>query len=754
MEWDTDGNMKSNYGMRKGALLSTMKFSLGIRTKILISASFLLAIPFMSHQYVWELENFLREGQEQSLVGTARVVATVLHERPSLFDKHRVFLPDITPGTDLYAHQIDFPIKLDGMLSDWQSYQDYTISYDSENIIEQKTIYQPSSISFEHMVGKYDGYLYAMFKVMDDSVVTREDNSLRIDRNDFLQISIINSMGQFERYIVATRESGWVNAYKLDEDKSVLTPISLETRIQGHWENTTNGYNVELRLPLSMLSNKIAFAVIDVDDPDSREIKYVLGTANPSRPDGLGTILVPSPEIERIIRGLEYSQARIWVLDRHMRVLAKSGDIFNADWVHQGIKRNKQDHSHYPNEIVETSYVLSIWRWVEKKVLLPIYYQLLTKPPEDFIDDLSNAYALEGSDIEQAMQGKPSTLWRLSSDNKAVILSAAHPIYMDDQVMGAVVVEQTTHGIRTLRNQALEKQFHLILAILVVACISIFALSSSITSRIRRLRDDTDNAIDANGKIVSVISPSKTNDEIGDLSRSFHQVLTKLSQYNHYLENMASRLSHELRTPVAVVNSSLDNLLESTSDDEKQRYISRAKDGINRLSKILNSMSEATRLEQAINDNEPEQFDLTKLLPVWIESYNHTFKDANLIMDIKMREARLSGSPEMLAQMLDKIVTNAREFKNEGTNIGIRLFEKNQKITLTISNQGPLLPENAEESLLNSMISVRASTSSEQSHLGLGLFVANIIARYHKGHLSIHNLPDHTGVIALVEFDI
>lgn len=739
--------------MNKTWLLSKLKFSLGIRSKILISASFLLAIPYMSYQYVWELENFLREGQEQTLVGTARAVATVLHERPSLFDHQAALLTDITPGTDLYAHKIDFPIKLDGMLSDWLSYQEYMISYGAKNLVEQNTVYNQSSITFEHMVGKYERYLYAMFKVTDDSVVMREKNSFRIDRNDSVQIALINSIGKFERYIVAPYESGWVNAYKLEDTRNALTPINLETRIQGHWETTQNGYNLELRFPLSMLSNKIAFAVIDVDDLESREIKYKLGTADPSRSDDLGTILFPSPEIERIIRGLAYSQSRIWVLDRHMRVLAKSGDIVDTDLLHQNINTKKKDHTSYSDDTLQIIHDKGLWAWIENKVLLPLYYQFLTKPPEDFIDDLSNAYALEGSDIEQAMQGSPSTLWRLSSDNKAVILSAAHPIYMDNQVMGAVVVEQTTHGIRTLRNEALEKQFHLILTILLVASISLFALSSSITSRIRRLRDDTDNAIDANGKIVSLNSPSKTHDEIGDLSRSFHQVLTKLSQYNHYLENMASRLSHELRTPVAVVNSSLDNLSDSASDEEKQQYISRAKDGINRLSKILNSMSEATRLEQAINDNEPEQFDLTQILPIWIESYNHTFADANLMLDMQMSIANLIGSPEMLAQMLDKIVTNAREFKHEDTSIRIRLFENNAKITLSISNQGPLLPDNATENLLNSMISVRASTSSEQSHLGLGLFVANIIARYHKGNLSIHNLPDHTGVIALVEFE-
>ncbi len=727
--------------MAKFSVLSKFKFTVGIRTKIVFFASFLLAIPYMSYQYVWELESYLRTGQEQTLVGTARAVATALHERPALFDNQSAFLSNIKPGTDLYAHKIDYPIKLDGQLSDWDDYKDKMIAYGAENLVEQSTVYTKDSLSFEHMVGQYEKYLYAMFNVQDESVLLRPDNSLRVDRNDFVQIALINATGKFQRFIVSPYQAGWVNAYELDTTAENITPVKLETRIQGQWESTSTGYNLELRFPLSMLSSKIAFAVGDVDDED-RELKYVMGTANPAQSDSLGTVLLPSPEIEKIIKGLQYSEARVWVVDKHMRVLAKSGDISSAIGI----------DSQSANETNNMPVNIGLWESLENRVLLPLYYKILTKPPADFIDDLADAFALEGRDVNQALAGTPSTLWRLTSDNKAVILSAAHPIYIDNQVMGAVVVEQTTHGIRSLRNQALEKQFHLILAIILIATASIFLLASSISNRVRKLRDDTDNAIDANGKIINLFKPSKSNDEIGDLSRSFTQVLTKLAQYNQYLENMASRLSHELRTPVAVVNSSLDNLELSDNEQDKQQYIARAKEGISRLSNILNSMSEATRLEQAINNSDPEIFDVSKVLQGCVEGYNHTYTNANIKLDVQAQDVSLKGSPEMFAQMLDKVVTNAIEFKLPDSAINIRLFFKSGNLALSVTNAGPLLPENMQNQLLSSMISVRKSTTAEQSHLGLGLFVANIIAQYHKATISINNLPDHSGVIVLFEF--
>ena len=79
---------------------------------------------------------------------------------------------------------------------------------------------------------------------------------------------------------------------------------------------------------------------------------------------------------------------------------------------------------------------------------------------------------------------------------------------------------------------------------------------------------------------------------------------------------MAARLSHELRTPVAIVNSSLENLaLNNTARPNPQNdvFIQRAQDGIKRLSLILQNMSEATRLEHTLKSHERESFDVIAL---------------------------------------------------------------------------------------------------------------------------------------------
>ncbi len=706
----------------------------GIRLKLLFLSLFLFAIPFLGYQYVWELESYLRLGQEQTLVGTARSVATALHERPALFERQSSYLSDVKPGTDLYAHKLNAPIRLDGDLTDWQAYRHLTTWYDEKYLIDPIADYQQTSLSFEHMVGQYNQYLYAMFAVLDDTVLMRPANSLRVDRNDYLQISMTTPDGAFERYIIAPYQPGWVNAYRLEDSPGSLRPQQLETRIQGNWQLTADGYQLELRFPLSMMNGGIAFAINDVDDDTLRTSNYALGTANPEQADSLGTVLVPSPEIEKILSGLEYAGARVWVVDKHMRVLARAGDI-----------QQSAGFEPLTNEPADSQFGQFLGRW-----LRPIYDTILTRPPADFVDDLQDAYALEGADIVSALQGEADSLWRLSPDNKAVILSAAHPVFINGQVMGAVVAEQTTHGIRTLRNQALEKLFNVILLVMLFGTLALFVFASRISLRIRTLRNQTESAIDQQGRIIGNFTPARTQDEIGDLSRSFHQVLDKLSQYNHYLENMASRLSHELRTPVAVVNSSLENLaMESTAPSP---YVQRAQQGIQRLSAILTSMSEATRLEQAILQEEREGFPLQEVTQGCVHGYQLAYPQHNFVLTGNSQHL-LSGSPELFSQMLDKIVSNAVEFAPPHSDIELQLSDKGPAPSLVISNSGPLLPDNMQHKLFDSMVSIRSQDNQTEPHLGLGLFIAKLIADYHHATITIANRADSRGVSVSLVFN-
>ena len=370
-------------------------------------------------------------------------------------------------------------------------------------------------------------------------------------------------------------------------------------------------------------------------------------------------------------------------------------------------------------------------------------------PSNEFIDELYAGGTVEGQHIDSALQGQPTTQFRTLPDTQTRILEAAHPIVADGEVMGAVIVDQNMNGIRTFRNQALETLFNTILGVMAVISFGLFAFASRISGRIRDLRNQAESIIDESGRLRKSIVASKSSDEIGDLSRSFSSIVERLTQYTSYLENMSARLSHELRTPVTVVRSSLENLGMVSQDKESAIYIQRAEEGISRLNLILTNMSEATRLEQMLQTSEKEKIDLARVINGCVEGYRLAYPEFVLVTDIE-GPVRILGVPEYIAQLMDKLIANAVEFTYPGRPITIYCHSAREQAVVKVSNFGPYLPEEMKGRLFDSMISVRPQEKQRQPHLGIGLHIARLVTEFHHGQIRAENLRDAEGVTVIL----
>ena len=717
----------------------TFKNPFGIRFKLVFLSSFLLVIPWLGYQYIIEMEEYLRRGQEQIVLGTAQALATALNERPELFDEGSYSPARRTE--DLYIYPIYSPLSLDdGSLLDWREYQQYEVDYGHDDYL--RTDLNPSrpyekegSLSFKSMVGEYNGSLYAYFKVRDDNIVYRSRDALSVHRSDFLQISMLSREGNtVNRYVIAPHEPEFLYPFKVGDDYSEPTH---EERISGQWYETADGYDIELQIPMEMLGGRLGFAIFDVDDPQTREISTVVATYKAADAERLGSLRIPTPEIDRIVAGMGHNNSRIQIVDRSGRVLLTVGDIQSAT----GLTVSSR---------IEDARTNKYWLYIQDKILNPIYYQILTKPSNDFIDDLYSDVTRAGAHIDSALEGTPFTQFRTLADSETRLLEAAHPILANGEVIGAVVVDQNMNGLRTFRNQALETLFNTILGVMLLVTLGLFFSASRISSRIRALRNQAESIIDDNGRVQNTIVASRSSDEIGDLSRSFSNIVERLTQHTSYLENMSSRLSHELRTPVTVVRSSLENLGLTVKDKESAVYLERAEEGIKRLNVILTNMSEATRLEQMLKTEEKEKIDLNAVIHGSVEGYKLAYPDQQFDLDMESGPIFANGVPEYIAQMLDKLIANAVEFSYPDQPITVYCHTLRDHAVIKVSNAGPSLPAEMGDRVFDAMISVRPQEKQKQPHLGIGLHIARLITEFHGGQIRAENRKDREGVTVSV----
>lgn len=692
---------------------------LGIRGKLLLATLGLAIVPVLGLNQIRDLEAYLRAEQEQRLLNRAAIMAGIIGAEPGLFGAPQA--GDGQAGEHVYVRSLNAPIRVDGYPDDWQLLGAGIHHLGSQDAARN------TDLAVSYRIGVHKKDLYLIVQVKDDTRIYQHPGNPRLDQSDHLRLAFTDPAGRLHRYVLGTIAPGWVNAQRMSDTPWDPIPLAAERRIKAEWQERAGGYNIELRLPIGLIGERLAFEIADVDDPRSAHIEARLGTGSTDFEDTLGTIVIPSPRMEHMLESLTQASTRLWVIDRSRRVMAVSGAL---------------GENETPTDIAEGT---AAQPGTLATVSRLFYRLILPQPQSEFEDELSLASRLNAPVVLQALAGEKGVHWREAPGGQTGILTAAHPVFGEHGVIGAVAIEKTGNSVLILQNRAMEILINLSTLAFVLTALILLAFATRLIYRVRRLRKEAGAAIGGDGRVQGTIKTRAAGDELGDLQREFAHMLERLAQYNRYLEGMAGKLSHELRTPVSVVRSSLDNLELAQLDDHAHTYAQRAREGVERLSGILTRMSEATRLEQILQNEDLHDFDLRELIQACLEGYRMADPGHGYELNTTLPErAHLHGSPDLIAQMLDKLIDNARDFAEPGTAILIGLNTQGERLILSVANQGAPLPEEMQGNLFDSMVSIRGRRSDEP-HLGLGLYIVRLIADFHKGHVEARNREDVPG---------
>jgi two-component system sensor histidine kinase ChvG len=637
------------------------------------------------YHYVRDMEEFLREDQNRAVLATASALATALQTRVELF---RETPPASSNNTPIYIQPLAFAPLIDGYDQDWEQ------------------LATPSQYKTDRLIaGSYQEYLYLLLNIRDPQVSFNSRQAQLPPHGDYLKLRLTDSPGYERSWLMAANAPGRMSLSEISPPRGEILSAYPDDRLQGAMQTRPGGYWVELRIPVALLGTALAIEIHD----DKTKVRQLPNS-------GSYTLEFPSQAIGQLLDNLSHNPGeRIWITDRQRRVLARSEQ---------------------PN-LSSSPALPAILRW-----LLP---EMESRPLNLADED----HRLNGPELNTALDGTPASRWREQTNLGQYRLSAAYPIRRQTQVIGAVVVEQDAQNILALRLRALAELLVSSLLSFAIAGLGILLVASSMVRRLRRLRHSAAQAIDSHGRIRNQFEAPEGNDEIGDLGQSFAQLFSRLTQYNLYLEQLASRLSHELRTPLTIIRSSLDNLaMSQEANDPGEVYQQRARQGVERLETIIKRMSEAARLEQALASTHMHTIDVVKLITAAMEAHQQAWPQFPLEADLPTEELQVSASADLLLQALDKLFSNARDFSPSNKTIRVSLESQNDALVIAIENYGPALPPGNTEHLFDSMVSQRSNVGQQnpEPHLGLGLYVVRLIAECHGGNPFAENLLNGHGV--------
>ena len=668
---------------------------MNLRRQLLLVSLLTLILPWAGCEFIRETESALREGQQQMLGGTAKAIADSMSQFPY------ELLANAADGDTgkLYAHPLQSAPLLDGYADDWTIPNGAMVNLRGKDGM------------IRYVAGAYRQHWYLYVEVRDSSPVFASGRDARDSRfHDYVSLVSVDDNDERAVYRFSAEAPGTIIATRRIGDQ-----LFDETRATAHWQDTVEGYRLEARIPRNLAGSRLGLTVNNTDDPlKSGVTSASFSGATP------GAVVTVSPVLQSVAAGYVQPGLRLIITDKDGWRLAEAGSISSSGAGDRG------------------SDSTSGW--------LRMTYNLLLEPgAEAALAEPAPGGREQQSYISEALNGQAATRWFRSPDTGRAVVSVAQPIWSGTVQTGAVILQQGTDAILSLTNQALTRLIILTLVATVVVAVVLIGYASWLSLRIRHLSNAAELALDEK-RLHSALPSALAGDEVGDLSRSFSSVLRQLGIYNEYLRSLASKLSHELRTPLTIVRSSLENLEHEQLSDEALRYTARAREGTDRLQKILNAMSEANRTEELIENAEPERFDLAQVIESTVAAYADAWPERRFELRNRAANTEVNGAPELIIQMLDKLVDNAVDFTSAGDSIGISLDSEPGVVLLGVSNPGPRLPETMRAELFHSMVSVRKGDADK--HLGLGLYIAMIIAEGHNGSISADNADD--GVIFTV----
>jgi signal transduction histidine kinase len=211
-----------------------------------------------------------------------------------------------------------------------------------------------------------------------------------------------------------------------------------------------------------------------------------------------------------------------------------------------------------------------------------------------------------------------------------------------------------------------------------------------------------------------------------------------------WLTNFAHFLGHELKTPLGVALKKATTLRVRTNqgEDDASYEIARIVANLTRADHILREAAKAARLEQAVASSLRETFDLTRSLREWCDDWS-TFLHNAPILEIRHNHPILVfGDARHIEQMLNKLVSNASDFAVPGTVVSVVLdvvaesdsVDSRREVIIQVKNRGPSLPSDKTK-LFDPFVSIRDEERAAGGHIGIGLYVAQCVARSHGGVL-------------------
>ncbi len=300
-----------------------------------------------------------------------------------------------------------------------------------------------------------------------------------------------------------------------------------------------------------------------------------------------------------------------------------------------------------------------------------------------------------------------------------------------------IIVAQSQYSLIELREHTYIALIFAVVITLLLAMLSGVYMGRVVLSGISRIDEGLNQAITSN--FTKKLTLPEKNDEFKSLTIKLNLMLERIEKLIIGMRQVTDNVAHDLLGPLTRLRSRLEvTLLKSRSEKEYREIMEQVIEDTGELITTFNALLSIAQAEAKVQRDDWEPVDLSTLLEELTELYAVVAEDREQSFEcIKTAQATIRANRQLLAQAVSNLLENAIKYSDERGYIKLELGLLDGQPAITVSDNGPGIPVNDRERVLERFQRLDTARSSPGS--GLGLSMVNAIAKLHNATLLLED---------------
>lgn len=347
--------------------------------------------------------------------------------------------------------------------------------------------------------------------------------------------------------------------------------------------------------------------------------------------------------------------------------------------------------------------------------------------------------------VERALSGGTG-VETIADTSGSRVISAATPILHNGNPIGVIALTSPTGEVDALVRGEQERVLQMFVVALLVSIGLSLVLASTIANPLADLAEAAEIGRDrgsrqSNPGRIRIPDLSARPDEIGRLSRALRGMVKALYSRIDSNEQFAADVAHEIKNPLASLQSAVGTLRMVKRDDQRDKLMDVIEHDVRRLDRLVSDISNASRLDAELVKEEEEDFNLLTMLGN-LNQYlgeDARAKGIDYITDLPAQPIQIQGLEARLAQVFVNLITNAISFCEEGDAIRVWARRRANRVLIVVEDTGPGIPDQALSKIFKRFYSQRPEEHFGNNS-GLGLAISKQIVEAHGGVIWAENI--------------